>query len=160
MNFTEGRPQVLRTAALRTFARAIVADPRLRAAAALRDRAQFEFAFDDLLQEQFPGLKPEAVRSTLGNAHDDAYEAFLRHQAPEGTARTRRDERATLIVGAAVRLLPPRQRNRWAEEWTAEWHDMAGAPRLARVAFLARLLLRSGPALAWVLRVHRRREAA
>ena len=63
-------------------------------------------------------------------------------------------------VDLTARLLPARDRERWAEEWAAEWQDMATASRRARWAFLARLLLRTGPMLAWVLRLQHRREAA
>ncbi|MFF6773049.1 hypothetical protein ACFY8W_05730 [Streptomyces sp. NPDC012637] len=63
-------------------------------------------------------------------------------------------------VGLTACMLPTRDRERWAEEWAGEWQDLRERPFLTRLAFLTRLLVRTGPALAWVLRVQKRREAA
>ncbi|MFJ3902801.1 hypothetical protein [Streptomyces sp. NPDC090025] len=62
--------------------------------------------------------------------------------------------------GLAARLLPAHDRERWAEEWAGEWHEVRERPLLTRLAFLARLLVRTGPALAWVLRMQKRKEVA
>ncbi|MFG2772716.1 hypothetical protein [Streptomyces sp. NPDC048350] len=69
-------------------------------------------------------------------------------------------ERGPRISDFASRLLPQHDRERWAEEWAAEWQDMGNESFTARLAFRARLLLRTGPALAWTLRLHKRREKA
>ncbi|MFD0371190.1 hypothetical protein [Streptomyces sp. NPDC059071] len=63
-------------------------------------------------------------------------------------------------VSLTAFMLPTRDRERWAEEWAGEWQDLRERSFLARLAFLTRLLVRTGPALAWVLRVQKRREAA
>ncbi|MFE5938588.1 hypothetical protein ACFQ69_24840 [Streptomyces sp. NPDC056470] len=68
--------------------------------------------------------------------------------------------RPSQVVGLTAYFLPARDRDRWAEEWAREWQDMAEQPFVSRVAFLLRLFTRTGPALAWVLRVQQRREAA
>ncbi|MFJ9810680.1 hypothetical protein ACIRTB_20875 [Streptomyces sp. NPDC101158] len=63
-------------------------------------------------------------------------------------------------VSLTALMLPTRDRERWAEEWAAEWQDVRERSSLTRLAFLTRLFVRTGPALAWVLRVQKRREAA
>ncbi|MFD7980202.1 hypothetical protein [Streptomyces sp. NPDC059071] len=149
------------TEAVRSLANKIVADARLREASLAGDRAQFDALFDELLRELFPGLKVRAVKGLLGDVHTTAFNALRSDELQKPVeAKTPRDRRSTRIISAAAQCLPSTQRERWVEEWAAEWQDMASAPRRTRWAFLTRLLLRTGPKLAWVLRVQQRREAA
>ncbi|MFJ5829574.1 hypothetical protein [Streptomyces sp. NPDC093089] len=144
------------------LANKIVADPRLRAASLVKNKAQFDAAFNELLRELYPGLKPEAVKNLLGDVHTAAFQALLLSDEGQKSVgpKARRDKRSTRVINVAVQCLPSAERARWAEEWAAEWQDMASARRRARWALLARLLLSTGPKLAWVLRVQHRREAA
>ncbi|MFJ7070531.1 hypothetical protein [Streptomyces sp. NPDC101115] len=81
-------------------------------------------------------------------------------QVPPRLTRQQPKRRGRRAIDLVARLLPRGSSERWQEEWSAEWQDMAGASRRARWTFLARLLLRTGPTLAWVLRVQQRKEAA
>ncbi|AZM51852.1 hypothetical protein DMA15_04000 [Streptomyces sp. WAC 01529] len=76
--------------------------------------------------------------------------------APPPESRSRRSR----CVNLAARLLPCQDRERWLEEWQAEWFDLGARPARVRVAFVARLVLHSGPRLAWLLRVGRPKETA
>jgi hypothetical protein len=62
------------------------------------------------------------------------------------------------LFDALVHILPADTRDRWAEEWMAEWVDLGEEPLRTRVAYLLRLALRSGPYFAWALRLAARRQ--
>ncbi|MFI2618650.1 hypothetical protein [Streptomyces sp. NPDC018584] len=68
--------------------------------------------------------------------------------------------RPSKCVNLAARLLPGRDRERWVEEWQAEWFDLASRSPRVRAVFVARVILHSGPRLAWLLRVRRPKETA
>ncbi|WP_223773271.1 hypothetical protein [Streptomyces sp. 135] len=62
------------------------------------------------------------------------------------------------LISLAAALLPGAQRDRWTEEWTAEWADLSERPAHTRWPYLCRLLLHGAPRLAWsARRVARRR---
>lgn len=69
----------------------------------------------------------------------------------------RRLRRARPLIEALSRLLPGDARERWSEEWMAEWVDLGKQPLRTRVAWLLRVTVRSGP-FAWSLRVAARRQ--
>jgi hypothetical protein len=71
-----------------------------------------------------------------------------------------RTPRPSKCVNLAARLLPGRDRERWVEEWQAEWFDLASRSPRVRAVFVARVILHSGPRLAWLLRVRRPKETA
>ncbi|WPO75268.1 MULTISPECIES: hypothetical protein [unclassified Streptomyces] len=71
-----------------------------------------------------------------------------------------RPPRPSKCVNLAARLLPGRDRERWVEEWQAEWFDLASRSPRVRAVFVARVILHSGPRLAWLLRVRRPKETA
>ena len=70
----------------------------------------------------------------------------------------RRLRRGRALLAACSRLLPADERERWCEEWMAEWADLGERPVRIRVAFLLRIALRSGPYFAWTLRLTARRQ--
>ncbi|GHI10427.1 hypothetical protein Scel_87480 [Streptomyces cellostaticus] len=72
------------------------------------------------------------------------------HGAEEHTRR--RLQRARLLFEALAHILPTDARDRWCEEWMAEWADLGERPLRTRVAWLLRVTLRSGPSCAWTLR--------
>lgn len=72
---------------------------------------------------------------------------------------TVRIDRGRPVINALGLLLPTQDRERWTEEWMAEWVDLGSRPRRTRMAFLLRVALRSGPHLAWTLRQTRRQRA-
>jgi hypothetical protein len=49
-------------------------------------------------------------------------------------------------------------RERWSEEWMAEWVDLGKQPLRTRVAWLMRIAVRSGLYFAWTLRLAARRQ--
>ncbi|MEU6988263.1 hypothetical protein ABZ946_33405 [Streptomyces sp. NPDC046324] len=69
-------------------------------------------------------------------------------------------QRGPRISDLSSRLLPKCDRERWAEEWAAECQDKGNEDFTVRWGFRARLLIRTAPALAWTLRLHKRRETA
>jgi hypothetical protein len=64
------------------------------------------------------------------------------------------------LFEALAHVLPADSRERWAEEWTAEWVDLGERRLRTRVAFLMRVALRSLPSIAWTLRLSARRQSA
>ncbi|MFD3499923.1 hypothetical protein [Streptomyces sp. NPDC058678] len=76
-----------------------------------------------------------------------------------GIEVTVRAERGRPAINALGLLLPAQDRERWTEEWMAEWVDLGSRPLRTQVAFLLRVALRSGPHLAWTLRQARRQRA-
>jgi hypothetical protein len=63
-------------------------------------------------------------------------------------------------ISVGTQLLPAAARDRWQEEWRAEWADLAERHRRTRLMYLVRLTLNSAPKLAWSLRRSSQREAA
>ncbi|MBW5424329.1 hypothetical protein GKQ77_22625 [Streptomyces sp. BG9H] len=92
--------------------------------------------------------EPSATRTTM--------DQLAAVPSPSAARRPRRSR----CVNLAARLLPCQDRERWLEEWQAEWFDLAARPARVRVGFVARLVLHSGPRLAWLLRVGRPKETA
>lgn len=72
----------------------------------------------------------------------------------------RRLQRVRPLFEALAHILPADDRERWSEEWMAEWADLGERPVYTRVAFLLRVTLRSGPYIAWTLRLAARRQRA
>lgn len=72
----------------------------------------------------------------------------------------RRLQRGRPLFEALAHILPADARERWAEEWTAEWLDLGEQPLRTRVAFLMWVTLRSLPSIAWTLRLAARRQSA
>lgn len=70
----------------------------------------------------------------------------------------RRLRRARPLIEALSRLLPADARERWSEEWMAEWVDLGKQPLRTRVAWLTRVTLRGGLYFAWTLRLAARRQ--
>jgi hypothetical protein len=70
----------------------------------------------------------------------------------------RRLQRARPLFEALAHILPADTRDRWREEWMAEWADLGERPLRTRVAWLLRVTLRSGPSCAWILRFATRRQ--
>ncbi|GAA2523625.1 hypothetical protein [Streptomyces longisporus] len=87
---------------------------------------------------------------------------ILNARGPEDANRktSRHIERARPLFRALTAVLPADDRERWCEEWTAEWLDLTEQPLPARAAFLMRVSLRSGPRLAWTLRLTAQRQRA
>ncbi|MGW3684492.1 hypothetical protein [Streptomyces prasinus] len=73
---------------------------------------------------------------------------------------SRRLQRARLLFEALAHILPADARDRWCEEWMAEWADLGERPLRIRVAFLLRVTLGSLPSIAWTLRLAARRQSA
>ncbi|MFF2780577.1 hypothetical protein ACFVU3_37465 [Streptomyces sp. NPDC058052] len=59
--------------------------------------------------------------------------------------------------GFASCLLPRQERERFVEEWSGWWYDIADRPLRARAGYLVRVLLWVGPRTAWIQRTHKRR---
>jgi hypothetical protein len=74
------------------------------------------------------------------------------------TRADRRLRRARPLIEAFSRILPAGARERWSEEWMAEWVDLGKQPLRTRVAWLLRVTLRSGPYFAWTLRLAARQQ--
>lgn len=74
--------------------------------------------------------------------------------------RTRFTTLGTRAISLGTQLLPAAARERWQEEWKAEWADLADRPGRTRLMYLVRLTVNSAPRLAWSLRRASRREAA
>lgn len=72
----------------------------------------------------------------------------------------RRMRRARPLFEALAHILPADARERWSEEWMAEWVDLGEEPLRTRVAYLLRVTLRSGLYFAWALRLAARRQRA
>lgn len=70
----------------------------------------------------------------------------------------RRLQRARPLFEALAHILPANVRDRWSEEWMAEWADLGDQLLRTRVAWLLRVTLRSGLYLAWGLRLAARRQ--
>ncbi|MFI6038098.1 hypothetical protein ACIBBD_28900 [Streptomyces sp. NPDC051315] len=79
--------------------------------------------------------------------------------SPDDRTR-RRIRRARLLFETLAQVLPADARERWCEEWMAEWVDLGEQPVRTRVAYLLRVALHSGPYFAWTLRLAARRQRA
>ncbi|MFF0752002.1 hypothetical protein [Streptomyces sp. NPDC004267] len=60
----------------------------------------------------------------------------------------------------ASRLLPTQDRERFVEEWSSWWYDMADRPLRNRAAYVLRILMWVGPKTAWIQRTQKRRRQA
>ncbi|MEU6578286.1 hypothetical protein [Streptomyces sp. NPDC046805] len=102
------------------------------------------------------------IRRSLGHIPPPAEESTdsTRKEPTHGTEDQtgRRLQRAKLLFEALAHILPADARDRWCEEWMAEWADLGERPLRTRVAWLLRVTLRSGPSCAWTLRFATRRQ--
>ncbi|WP_435850537.1 Rho termination factor N-terminal domain-containing protein [Streptomyces olindensis] len=126
------------------------------------------------LQQVASGL---GIRGTARMRKGDLIQAIREHQGEQATAaqsteaavaqrpdtpprRTRFTTFGLRAISLGTQLLPAAARDRWQEEWRAEWADLADRPGRARLMYLVRLTVNSAPRLAWSLRRASRREAA
>lgn len=103
------------------------------------------------------------IRRSLGQIQPPAEESTdsvgeePTHCAEDRTGQ-RRLQRARPLFEALAHILPADARDRWCEEWMAEWVDLGEQPLRMRVAWLLRVILRGGPSCAWTLRFGTRRQ--
>lgn len=103
------------------------------------------------------------IRHSLGQIPAPAEESAESAREPTHDAKGqtgRRLRRARLLFGALAHILPADARDRWCEEWMAEWADLGERPLRTRVAFLIRVTLGGLPSIAWTLRLAARRQSA
>ena len=101
------------------------------------------------------GPTPPRLQESVDTAEDEPQPS-----TGNSVVRTvRRLRRARPLFEALVHILPADERERWCEEWLAEWADLGERPVRIRVAFLLRIALR-GPYFAWTLRLATRRQRA
>ncbi len=105
---------------------------------------------------------PSGIRRGLGQippSPQESADAARGEPASEmDDCADRRLQRARPLFEALSRLLPANARDRWPEEWMAEWVDLGKQPLRTRVAWLLRVTLRSGLYFAWSLRLAARRQ--
>lgn len=113
---------------------------------------EFKQGFGRSQLEQIPEETPPPSKAPV--AADDEPTDGLQEVAD------RRLRRGRPLFEALAHILPADARERWAEEWTAEWVDLGERPLRTRVAFLMWVTLRSLPSIAWTLRLAARRQSA
>ena len=91
-----------------------------------------------------PQESADAVRDEPASDMEDCADLRLRRARP--------------LFETLCRLLPADARERWSEEWMAEWVDLGKQPLRTRVAWLLRVTLRGGLYFAWTLRLAARRQ--
>ncbi|MFJ8534162.1 Rho termination factor N-terminal domain-containing protein [Streptomyces sp. NPDC093591] len=71
---------------------------------------------------------------------------------PRFARRVRLNSFGVQAIAFGTQLLPAGARERWQEEWRAEWTDLTELSRRKRLLYLLRLTLHAAPRLAWSLR--------
>jgi hypothetical protein len=111
-----------------------------------------------------PGDQAQNIRNSPGQIPPPAEESTesARKEPTHGAEvqAGRRLQRAKLLFEALAHILPADARDRWCEEWMAEWADLGDRPLRTRVAFLVRVTLGGLPSIAWTLRLAARRQSA
>lgn len=105
-----------------------------------------------------PDLAPED-HGNIRRAPEQIQQPAERPSTLSGKDPTsRRVRRARPLFHALVHILPADDRDRYSEEWLAEWIDHSEKPLRTRLAYLLRVMLRSVPYFAWTLRTAARRQ--
>jgi len=117
--------------------------------------AQREKSTEAPPQDTTPDATADTTPGTTPQPADDAVR-YSRAQS----RRSRFNLLGVRAISVGTQLLPATARERWQEEWRAEWADLSERRRRTRLMFLVRLTLNSAPRLAWSLRRATQREAA
>ncbi|MEU0727590.1 Rho termination factor N-terminal domain-containing protein [Streptomyces sp. NPDC006140] len=132
-------------------------------ASALGIRGTARMRKSELIRTIRDRLREQAAAPTPQDADpqpDPADRAAARHAADIPPRRTRFTTLGIRAISLGTQLLPAAARERWQEEWKAEWADLAERPGRTRLMYLVRITAHSAPRLAWSLRRASRREAA
>ncbi|MEU6914827.1 Rho termination factor N-terminal domain-containing protein [Streptomyces olindensis] len=116
--------------------------------------------------------KDQLIQAIRDRQHEQAREAAPQGTIPEATTDVpprhpdtppppaRFTTLGIRAISLGTQLLPAAARERWQEEWRAEWADLSDRPRRTRLTYLIRITVNSAPRLAWSLRRASRRETA
>ena len=112
-------------------------------------------------EAQAGGGDPAAKVTPAPSEGNTSQSTDAAEQQPESQSRRARfNAFGVRAISLGTQLLPAAARERWQEEWRAEWADVVEQRRRARLMFLVRLTFSSAPRLAWSLRRSSQREPA